>query len=312
MSRASSLSPTTSNLHPLICLVGPTAVGKSALALELARNLDCEIIGVDAFQLYRDLPILTGQLETQEVTHHLIGILSPSEESDAMRYRSMALPVIDEVVIRKKIPLLVGGTGFYLKGLLSPLDTLPSANADLREKLAATSLADLLYQLQQLDPEASSKIDINNRRRVERVLEILLLTGKRLAEVWKKENTSTTLHHGIFLTRDRNDLHQLIEKNVRSMFERGVLNEVASLGLLSRTASMTLGLREIQAHLQGKLSRSNTIETIIQKTKRYAKRQMSWFRNQHNFPELNLSHFSSFKDATEKVLQLLAEQQELH
>ncbi len=278
----------------------------------MARQISGEIIGVDAFQLYRGLPILTAQTSSQEIPQHLIGVLSPTEECDAMRYRSMALPLLHEIAERKKTALLVGGTGFYLRSLLSPLDPLPRADSELRAQLASCSHHELLVQLNQLDSNAAAQIDTNNRRRVERVLEILFLTKKPLAEIWKKEISTTIPHQGLFLTRDRGDLHQRIEKNVHSMFERGVLQEVASLGSLSRTASMTLGLSEIQAHLRGELSLSKTMETIIQKTKRYAKRQMTWFRNQHSFSELNLSCFSSLEEATEKALQLLAEEHAVH
>ena len=277
------------------------------MALELARRLDGEIIGVDAFQLYCGLPILTAQTIANDVPQHLVGILSPEEECDTMRYRSMALPIIEEIATRKKFPLLVGGTGFYLRALFSPLDPLPTANAELRAQFASHTLEELLAQLRKLDPEALSQIDLNNRRRVERTLEILLLTKKPLAEVWKKNQKTTLSVPGIFLTRDREDLHQRIEKNVQSMFEQGVLDEVAALHSLSLscTAAMTLGLREIQAHLRGELSLATTIATIIQKTKRYAKRQMTWFRNQHDFPELNLSRFSSLEAAAERAIKLL-------
>ena len=293
------------SLQRAVVIVGPTSAGKSTLSIELARRLDGEIVGVDAFQLYRGLPILTAQSTSEEVSQHLIGILDPTEECDVMRYRSMALPLLDEIEAREKIPLLVGGTGFYLRALLSPLDPLPTANANLRAQFATASHEELLAQLEQLDPEASSQIDINNRRRLERVLEILLLTGKPLAEVWKKKPPTNGYCQGIFLTRDREDLYQRIESHVRLMFDQGVLDEVAALGPLSHTAGMTLGLREIQAHQRGELTLSDTIQTITQGTKRYAKRQMTWFRNQHDFPELNLSRFSSLEDATEAALELL-------
>ncbi len=300
-------NPAASNLQPVVCIVGPTSVGKSTLSIELARRLGGEIVGVDAFQLYRGLPILTAQSISEKVSQHLVGILDPTEDCDAMRYRSMALPLLDEIEARGKIPLLVGGTGFYLRSLLSPLDPLPTADASLRAKFAATSHEELLAQLEQLDPAASSQIDTNNRRRLERVLEILLLTGKPLAEVWKKNNNEASQVAGIFLTRDREDLYQRIEAHVRLMFDQGVLNEVAALGPLSHTAAMTLGLREIQAHLRGEHSLADTIQTIIQATKRYAKRQMTWFRNQHDFPELNLSRFSSLEAAVEAAVPLLGE-----
>ena len=301
-----SLFPPISSLQPSVfVIVGPTSVGKSTLSIELARRLGGEIIGVDAFQLYRGLPILTAQSSSSDVPQHLIAALSPTEECDAMRYRSMALPIINEITARKKTPLLVGGTGFYLRALVSPLDPLPSGDEGLRSKFATASHEELLAQLEQLDPAATAQIDTNNRRRLERALEIILLTGKPLAEVWKKKNAEAALVPGIFLTRDREDLYQRIEAHVRLMFNQGVLNEVAAVGPLSKTAAMTLGLREIQAHLRSELSLPETIEKIIQATKRYAKRQMTWFRNQHNFPELNLSHFSSLEAAAEGVLSRL-------
>jgi len=298
-------NPAVCNLQPVVCIVGPTSVGKSTLSIELARRLDGEIIGVDAFQLYRGLPILTAQSNSQDLPQHLIATLSLTEECDAMRYCSMALPIIDEISSRGKISLLAGGTGFYLRALLSPLDPLPTANADLRAQFAAASHEELLTQLEQIDPAASSQIDTNNRRRLERALEIILLTEKPLAEVWKKNREEASRVPGIFLTRDREDLYQRIEAHVRLMFDRGVLDEVAALGPLSHTAAMTLGLREIQAHLRGEITLADTIQTIIQATKRYAKRQMTWFRNQHDFPELNLSRFSSLEAATEGALPLL-------
>lgn len=272
----------------------------------MALKLDVEIVGVDAFQLYRGLPILTAQSTPEKTPQHLIGILDPTEECDVIRYRSIALPTITEIASRGKIPLLVGGTGFYLRALLSPLDPLPSADADLRKRLAATSHEELLAQLKKLDPEALTQIDTKNRRRVERALEILLLTGKRLSEVWTKNRETTFPISGIFLTRDREDLHQRIEKNVQTMFDQGVIEEVAALDTLkiSHTAAMTLGLREIQAHLRGEISRSSTIEAITQATKRYAKRQMTWFRNQHDFPELNLSHFSSLEAVAKRSIEI--------
>lgn len=298
-------NPAVCNLQPVVCIVGPTSVGKSTLSIELARRLDGEIIGVDAFQLYRGLPILTAQSNSQDLPQHLIATLSLTEECDAMRYCSMALPIIDEISSRGKISLLAGGTGFYLRALLSPLDPLPTANADLRAQFAAASHEELLTQLEQVDPAASSQIDTNNRRRLERALEIILLTEKPLAEVWKKNREEASRVPGIFLTRDREDLYQRIEAHVRLMFDQGVLDEVAALGPLSHTAAMTLGLREIQAHLRGEITLADTIQTIIQATKRYAKRQMTWFRNQHDFPELNLSRFSSLEAATEGALPLL-------
>ncbi len=162
-----------------------------------------------------------------------------------------------------------------------------------------------MARLAALDPKAASLIDIKNRRRVERALEIVMLSRAPLSEVWqqKKETPPNTL--GFFLFREREELYQRIEENVKNMFQHGVLQEVAALEEISTTASMALGLREIQAHLRGEMSLQATIEKVTQTTKRYAKRQMTWFKNQHTFLSLNLSHFSSMEEAIDQTLLML-------
>lgn len=291
-----------------IYITGPTGVGKSAFATSLALQLGGEVIGADAFQIYQDLPILTAQPSKEQqrlVPHHLIGRLPLSESCDAGRYRTMALTAVNEVKQRHHIPIVAGGTGLYVRSLIAPLDPLPTGNAVLRESFTHLSPEELLARLAQLDPKAADFIDTKNRRRIERALEIVMESGSSLSEVWKKKKESLPHALGFFLFREREELYQRIESNIKNMFEQGAVEEVAALGLISPTASMALGLREIQAYLRREHSLQTTIEKITQATKRYAKRQLTWFKNQHTFLPLNLSHFSSMEEAVDEALLIL-------
>ncbi|MBX9742070.1 MAG: tRNA (adenosine(37)-N6)-dimethylallyltransferase MiaA [Chthoniobacterales bacterium] len=307
---AYSLQPTASSF----CLCGPTSVGKSALALLLAKRLGGQIVGADAFQIYEGLPILTAQpllQERQAIRHHLIGVVPPTEPFDVFRYRTMALAAIEEILSRKKIPFIVGGTGLYFRALLTPFDPLPQADEALRMALKELSLEELLLRLHSLDPEATKLIDIKNRRRIERAIEIVTTTKLPLAKSWHRHqepaSSKTPPPRGLLLIRDRAELFERIENNVQQMFADGVVEEVAAVlkNPLSSTASMALGLREIKQLLLGKQSLQETKAAIILATKRYAKRQLTWFRYQHSFPCLNLSHFSSLDAAAEEALKWL-------
>ncbi|MFZ4115565.1 MAG: tRNA (adenosine(37)-N6)-dimethylallyltransferase MiaA [Chthoniobacterales bacterium] len=289
-----------------IYIAGPTGVGKSEFATLLALQLGGEIVGADAFQLYRGLPILTAQpsqAQQRVVPHHLIGTLSLAEGCDAARYRVMALASIQQIQQRGSMPIITGGTGFYIRSLILPLDLLPTADLELRASLVSYSHKELVAYLEECDPEAKHLIDLKNRRRVERALEIVIQSGAPLATVWKKKKESSPPAHGFFLFREREELYERIEKHVQTMFEHGVIEEVQALEsiTLSATASMALGLREIQTHLRGEISLPTTIEKIIHATKRYAKRQITWFKNQHTFLPWNLSDFSSMEEAVEKA-----------
>lgn len=294
-----------------LIIAGPTGAGKTALSLRLAARLGGEIVGADAFQLYAGLPLLTAQptpAEQEGIRHHLIGSLDPGERFDAGCYQRAAVPILRDIVARGRTPLVVGGTGLYVKALLGGLDELPGNDPVLRLELAQNDLTSLVERLRNADPEAPGQIDIANRRRVERALEIVMLTGKPLsASRSHKVPHQATGVRALLVTRDREELNARIEANVRAMFDRGVEAEVAALPEeeVGPTAAMTLGLREIRALLRGEISREAAIEAITVATRRYAKRQMTWFRNQHSFPVLNLSRFADHEQAIEEALQLL-------
>jgi tRNA dimethylallyltransferase len=292
-------------------IVGPTATGKSELAADVASELGAEIVSVDAFQIYRGLDLLTAKPDAAtlaKVPHHLIGTMSISEEMNAEKFRRLALAAIDEIHGRGKLALVVGGSGLYVKALTHGLTSLPTSNPALRAQLNDLSLDHLQKKLKHLDPEVAQKIDLKNRRRLIRAIEICLLSGKPVsaqrtnlvaAVADRGPGSTTPATTGVFVFRDREDLYDRINRRVKAMFENGVIEEVVaavnaspartSVGRIGSTASQMIGLREIQQLLDGKTTIFQCIAAIQQFTRRYAKRQLTWFRHQTNFEPLNLS-----------------------
>jgi tRNA dimethylallyltransferase len=270
-----------------------------------------EIVGADAFQIYAGLPLLTAQpsaVEQAAIPHHLVGSVDPQESYDAGRWLREVEPILHEIVARGRIPLVVGGTGLYVKALLGGLDDLPGNDPALREDFAKLDLPTLLERLRRADPEAVGSVDLLNRRRVERALEIILLTGKPLAASrTSAHKAAASPVRALLVLRDREELQARIATNVAAMFERGVEAEVAALPeeKIGPTAAMTLGLREIRSLLRGEISRTEALAAITTATRRYAKRQLTWFRNQHAFPHLNLSLFANPDQAVEEALKEL-------
>lgn len=293
-----------------VIIAGPTGAGKTDLALRLARRLGGEIVGADAFQIYAGLPILSAQPTPEEragIPHHLIGCVDPEEAFDTGRYLRMAEPVLAGIAARGRRPIVVGGTGLYVKALLGGVDDLPPGDPVLRQEFAGIDLAELIARLGRLDPAAPDAVDCANRRRVERALEIVSLTGKPLASARRGPRPVTPGVLALLLVRDREELHARIAANVDAMFARGVEAEVAALPpeRIGPTAAGTLGLREIRALLDGTMTREEARDAIVTATKRYAKRQGTWFRNQHDFPVLNLSLFPEPEAALAEALRLL-------
>ena len=283
-------------------IVGPTASGKSELAADVAREIEAEIVSVDAFQIYRGLDLLTAKPDAStlaKVPHHLIGTMLLQEEMNAEKYRRAASRAIDEIHSRGRLAIVVGGSGLYVKALTHGLAPLPESDPKLRENLTAMSLGELRSRLVELDSEAAGKIDMKNRRRVVRALEICLLTGKPASEVVAEVGDSGSLGEatprpapaatGVFVFRDREDLYARINRRVERMFEDGVIEEVRAAGEVSATASQMIGFHEIRELLNGEMSITQCVAAIQQATRRYAKRQLTWFRRQTNFPPLNLS-----------------------
>ena len=275
-------------------IVGPTATGKSELAADVAQEIGAEIINADAFQIYRGLDLLTAKPDAETLAkapHHLSGTVPLQEEMNAEKFRRAASRVIDEIHSRDKPVLVVGGSGLYIKALTHGLAALPEPDPNLRVQLNEMSLNELRRRLVDLDPETARKIDMQNQRRLVRAVETCLLTGKPVSEQriqWR----STTPATGVFVFRDRDELYTRINNRVEAMFENGVIEEARAVGAMSSTASKMIGLHEIRELLGGQMSILQCIADIQQGTRRYAKRQLTWFRRQSNFEPLNLSLLS--------------------
>ena len=311
-------------------IVGPTATGKSELGADVARETDAEIVSADAFQIYRGLDLLTAKPDALTLTkapHHLIGTMALSEEMNAEKYRRAAMRAVDEINSRGRVAIILGGSGLYVKALTHGLAPLPTSDPELREKLNAMSFDELRSQLNELDPETARKIDVKNRRRLVRALEICLLTGKPASAQRKQWAVAASLREarragvmaspggvshseaatGVFVFRDRKELYERINRRVEAMFEKGVIEEVRASGAISATASQMIGLREICELLEGRMSLSQCIAEIQQATRRYAKRQLTWFRRQTNFLPLNLSLLSHNEAVKWILLRMLSE-----
>ena len=292
-------------------IVGPTATGKSELAADVAHEIGAEIVSADAFQIYQGLDRLTAKPDGSTLAkapHHLVNTTPLRDEMNAEKYRRAASRAIDEINSRCKLAIVVGGSGLYIKTLTHGLAPLPESDPELREKLNAMSLDDLRSQLVEVDPETARKIDLQNRRRVIRALEICSLTGKPVSAQRLCEGAShSEVATGVFVFRDRQELYERINQRVEMMFERGVIEEVRIAETTSATASQMIGLRKIRELLDGKISLPQCIAEIQQATRRYAKRQLTWFRRQTNFSRLNLS-FLTHNEAVKWIsLRILSE-----
>ena len=295
-------------------LVGPTATGKSELAADVALRVGAEIVSADAFQIYRGLNCLTAKPDAatlSKVPHHLLGTVGLSEEMNVEMFRRQAGEAIAKIQAGGRRALVVGGSGLYIKALTHGLSALPPADAAIRRQLNELSTEELGARLSELDPVTTATIDRQNRRRLIRALEIYELTGQPAAAqrvTWQSEGAGrVTAVAGVFVFRDRDDLYARINQRVEQMFERGVMDEVRDVGPTSATAERTLGLAELRALAAGQISRADCRAAIQQATRRYAKRQLTWFRRQSNFEPLNLSclsHVKAVEWITERVLSL--------
>jgi tRNA dimethylallyltransferase len=306
-------------------IVGPTATGKSELAADVAREIDAEIVSADAFQIYRGLNLLTAKPDSATLAkapHRLIGTIPIEEEMNAEKFRRIALRAIGEIQARGKRPIVVGGSGLYIKALTHGLLSAAASDPAVRARLNKMRLDQLRARLVDLDPESARKIDMKNRRRLVRAVEICLLTRKRASvqrTQWEQKvvaaavpsgrtpaaETAAATTNGVFVFRERDELYERINRRVEAMVENSVIEEVRAIGAMSPTASKMIGLKEIRELLKGKMSILQCVAAIQQATRRYAKRQLTWFRRQTNFEPLNLSlltHQEAVKWISRRVL----------
>jgi tRNA dimethylallyltransferase len=267
---------------------GPTASGKSSLALQLAREMDGEIVNADAFQLYRGIDTISAapsDAEKKQAMHHLYGVLDPSETCDAQRFVNIARPVLDEIMARGKTPIVTGGSGLYLKFLTHGPSPVPPSEGNLRRELDALTHEEIIARLQALDPEEAAQINLTNRRYVSRSLEICLLSGTKastLRKNWQHVSEARTASlQGLVIQRPREVLHQRIAERSATMLEANAIEEVRTLRhQFSPTCAKAIGIPQILAFLASEYTHEQCLQKIIEATRQYAKRQETWFRRE--------------------------------
>jgi tRNA dimethylallyltransferase len=267
------------NGHVLL-IAGPTAVGKTEVALQLAERLNGEIISVDSMQVYRGLDIGTAKPIPEDlarVPHHLIDILEPTESFDAAQFIRRATDATREIANRGHLPIFCGGTGLYFKAWLEGIGQSPPPDASLRAELQQLPLDALLAELRHRDRETFERIDRNNPRRIIRAVEVIRLTGKKFSE--QRTRLMPPPARFFVLQRDRAELHSRIDLRVESMFARGLVDETRRMPK-SSAARQALGYRQALEYLEGKHSLDEAIALVQLRTRQYAKRQLTWFRHQ--------------------------------
>lgn len=305
-------------MPPLLVLVGPTAVGKSAIAVELALTLNGEVVTADSMQVYRGMNIATAKptlTEQRGIPHHMIDVVDPGQPFNVARYRSMARQVISEVHERGNLPILSGGTGLYVKAVLGDfLFPDPGANLSLRAEIDAfvekAGAAALHSKLASVDPETAARLHPNDVRRVGRAIEVWKQTGKTLsahmaAQANKRECPYQTVKVGLTCPRDL--LYERINQRVLDQIEAGLLEETRQLmnaGLFAderSVAAQAIGYKEMRQHLLGELSLPEAIENLQQTTRRYAKRQFTWFCRDPEIEWFDITTFANSAQAAAAI-----------
>lgn len=311
------------NMKPLIILTGPTAVGKTALSIGLAKAVDGEIISADSMQVYRKMNIGTAKIEPEEmqgVRHHLIDILDPAEEFNVVLFKKYALRAMEDIYSRGKIPIIVGGTGFYIQALLYDIDFEENDNdMSYREKLqnlADTHGKTLLHDmLAEVDPESAEKIHENNVKRVIRALEFYKKTGMKISEHNETESQKKSPYNFEYfvLNDDRQKLYDRIDRRIDIMLEAGLLDEVKLLvseGYSRELVSMQgLGYKEIIDYIQGRCTLDEAVYTLKRDTRHFAKRQITWFKREKHVTWVDKSEYDSESEILSFMLDRLREKE---
>lgn len=299
----------------VICIMGPTASGKTALACELYDRLDAELISVDSSLVYRDMDIGSAKPSPQELEqypHHLINILDATQSFSASEFKEQAETLCDDIIHRGKTPILVGGTMLYFKALQQGLDDMPSSDEAIRQKLLkrveAEGLLALHQELERVDKVASKRIHPNDTQRILRALEVFYITNQPISAFWEKSAHSQGRFQFIniaLLPSDREQLHQMIEQRFDAMLEAGFIDEVKALiqkGITSSYASQrAVGYRQAHQYLEGKIDYQTMREKGIVASRQLAKRQLTWLRH---YPDVKT--FTPFSDGlAEKVMTYL-------
>lgn len=300
-------------MQKVIVIVGPTGVGKTKLSVELAKRLNGEIINGDSMQIYKEMNIGTAKIKEEEkdnIPHHLFSIKSINESNSIYEFQSLVRNKIQEISSQNKLPIIVGGTGLYLKACLYDYEFKESSsNDDLLKKYESYSNEELHLELEKLDKETSEKVHPNNRRRVLRAIQIALENEENKSSLEKKQEHKLIYDAVIIgLTLDRKILHARQDLRVDEMMKEGLLNEVESLinnqDFLNNTASQAIGYKEFIPYFKNEITLDEAINQVKIHTHQYAKRQYTFFRNQLNvnWVEVDLNNFNKVVETANNII----------
>ncbi|MCI6938061.1 MAG: tRNA (adenosine(37)-N6)-dimethylallyltransferase MiaA [Clostridiales bacterium] len=279
-------------MNPIICIAGPTASGKTALAVELAKELNGEVVSCDSMQVYRRMDIGTAKPtreEMQGIPHHMIDVAEPDEDFSVSRYCDMASPIVDDIVARGKTAIIAGGTGLYMDSLIRGNAFAPFPATGVREKLEAQADAEgmqaMLRWLQSVDPDSAARLHLSDRKRILRALEVYLETGETITEHNRKTQQRPPKYSPLWLGldfADRGELYRRIDGRVDAMLKMGLMEEIRELlasGIPAKcTAMQAIGYKEFVNALNGEESVQTAAEEVKKSSRHYAKRQLTWFR----------------------------------
>lgn len=301
-------------MNKVIILLGPTGVGKTGVSILLAKALNTEIISADSMQIYRHMDIGTAKPTPEErsiVRHHMIDIVEPWESYSTGRYIETVVPIIEGLHRKGKIPIVAGGTGLYIKAMTRGIFSGPSADWSLREELLSMEKEEkgILYNyLKELDPKAVGKITPNDTRRIIRALEVCLESNTIMSEMQKRLTRPLPYEFiKIGLLRDRKELYRMIEERVDAMIEKGLVEEVRNLLKMNpdRTPMQAIGYKEIVMYINGEITWDEAVRLIKRGTKRYAKRQFTWFKKEEGIHWIDITGIYDSNEILIRVQQAL-------
>ena len=283
-------------MNNIICIAGPTASGKTALAVELAKELNGEVVSCDSMQVYRRMDIGTAkpnQAEMQGIIHHMLDVADPDEDFSVSRYCEMATPIVDDIVARGKTAIIAGGTGLYMDSLIRGNDFAPypatGRREELEERAHREGIEALMAWLQDIDPEAAAKLHLSDRKRIIRALEVYLETGETISTHNKRTQAIPPRYQPLWLGLDFEDravLYNRIDRRVDIMLEQGLITEIEELlaaGIPKKsTAMQAIGYKEFLAAMDGQCTIMQAAEDVKKASRHYAKRQLTWFRRNAN------------------------------
>ena len=308
-------------MNNLICIAGPTASGKTALAVALAKEINGEVVSCDSMQVYKHMDIGTAKPtadEMQGIPHHMLDVAEPTEDFSVSRYCEMASPIIDDIHKRGKVAIVAGGTGLYMDALIRGNSFAPYPSTGMREKLEAQADADgmesMLQLLHTIDPDTASRLHLSDRKRIIRALEVYYETGETITAHNIKTQQIPPRYTPIWIgleDADRAELYARIDRRVDVMLENGLIDEIKhllSLGIPEKcTAMQAIGYKEFLSALQEKCSVSEAAEQVKQSSRHYAKRQLTWFRRNDRMHWLRRAQGEDSDKILMRLRQILAD-----